>query len=70
MNAPNMAATQKGGTNEQHQNASDPIVQKNPIALSTTHQITPHTLTQPWEMNVHHDDNHEPIQPFDEIVST
>jgi hypothetical protein len=45
-------------------------VQKNPTALSTIRQITPHTLTQPWEMNVHHDDNHEPVQPFDEVVST
>ncbi len=38
--------------------------------LSTTHQITPQTLTQPWVVNVHHDDNHEHVQLFDEIVST
>jgi hypothetical protein len=38
--------------------------------LSTTHQVTPWTLTQPWAMNVHHDDNHEHVQSFDEVVST
>jgi hypothetical protein len=36
--------------------------------LSTTHQVTLWTLTQPQTMNVHHDDNHEHVQLFDEIV--
>jgi hypothetical protein len=25
--------------------------------------------TQPWAMNVYHDDNRELVQPFDEVVS-
>jgi hypothetical protein len=29
--------------------------------LSTIHQLTPRTITQPKAMNVYHDDNHEPI---------
>jgi len=37
--------------------------------FSTTHQETPQIITQPHAMNVHHDDNHEPIQLFDEVVS-
>jgi hypothetical protein len=36
--------------------------------FSTTHQTTPETSTQPWVVNVHHDDNHELVQPFDEVV--
>jgi hypothetical protein len=43
-------------------------VQKDPTMLSTTHQETPQTTTQPQAMNVYHDDNHEPIQLFDEVV--
>jgi hypothetical protein len=43
-------------------------VQKDPTALSTTYQKTPRTTTQPQVVNVYHDDNHEPIQPFDEVV--
>jgi hypothetical protein len=44
------------------------IVQKNLATLSTTHQETPRTTTQPHVVNLYHDDNHEPIQPFDEVV--
>jgi len=36
--------------------------------FSTTHQETPQIITQPHAMSVHHDDNHEPIQLFDEVV--
>jgi hypothetical protein len=36
--------------------------------LSTTHKKTPQIITQPRAMTVYHDDNHEPIQPFDEVV--
>jgi hypothetical protein len=59
MNAPNTDATQKGEANEQHQNATKPVVLKDPIVLSSTHQVTPQTSTQPWATSVHHDDNHE-----------
>ncbi len=45
-------------------------MQKDPTTLSTIHQETPRTLTQSWEVNVHHDDNHEHVQPFDEVVFT
>jgi hypothetical protein len=38
--------------------------------LSTTHQETPQTITQPQVVNVYHDDNHELVQSFDEVVST
>jgi hypothetical protein len=61
VNAPNMDETQRGEANDQHQNVAKPIVQRNPIVLSTIHQATPHTLTQQLAVNVHHDDNHEPI---------
>jgi hypothetical protein len=60
-NAPNTNVTQRVEANEQHQNATKLVVQKNPTTFSTTHQVTPHTSTQPRAMNVHHDDNHEPI---------
>ncbi len=49
VNAPNMDATQRGKAIEQHQNVGEPIVQKNPATLLTTHQVTPQTLTQPWK---------------------
>jgi hypothetical protein len=45
-------------------------VQKDPTMFLTTHQETPQKITQRHAMSVHHDDNHEPIQPFDEIVFT
>jgi hypothetical protein len=44
-------------------------VQKDPTVLSTIHQVTPQTITQTQAVNVHDDDNHELIQPCDEIVS-
>jgi hypothetical protein len=36
--------------------------------LSTTHQTTPQTSTQLWILSVQHDDNHEHVQLFDEVV--
>jgi hypothetical protein len=36
--------------------------------FSTTHQETPQTIAQPRVMNVYNDDNHELVQPFDEVV--
>jgi hypothetical protein len=57
VNAPHTNATQKGEVNEQHQNVTKPIVQKDPITLSTTRQET--TTTHPRVVNVYHDDNHE-----------
>jgi hypothetical protein len=36
--------------------------------LSTIHQETPQTTTQPMVVSVHHDDNHEPVQPFYEVL--
>ncbi len=41
VNAPNTNVAQRGEVNEQHQNAAEPIVQRDLIALSTTHQETP-----------------------------
>jgi hypothetical protein len=41
MNAPNTYATQRGKTNEQHQNVAKSIVQRDPTSLSTIHQETP-----------------------------
>ncbi len=41
VNAPNTNATQRGEVNEQHQNVAKPIVQRDPIMFSTTHQETP-----------------------------
>jgi hypothetical protein len=43
---------------------------KDPIVLSTIHQLTPQTSTQPQAAIVHHDDNYEHVQLFDEVVST
>jgi hypothetical protein len=68
MNAPNMDATQRGEINEQHQNVAKPVVQKNLVVFSTIHQETPRTITQPKVVNVHNGDNHEPFQPFDEVI--
>jgi hypothetical protein len=67
MNASNVDATQKGEVNEQHQNSAKNVVQRNPVVFSTTHQ-TPQTSTQLKVVNVHNGDNHELIQPFDEVV--
>jgi DNA-binding FadR family transcriptional regulator len=60
VNAPNTNATQRREVNEQHQNVVESIMQRDLTMLSTTHQ--------PHAMNVHHDDTHEPIQLFDEVV--
>jgi len=68
MNAPNMDVTQRGEISEQHQNVAKPVVQKNLVVLSTIHQETPQTITQPKVVNVHNGDNHEPIQTFDEVI--
>jgi hypothetical protein len=68
VNAPNTNATQRREVNEQHQNVVESIMQRDLTMLSTTHQETRRTITQPHAMNVHHDDNHEPIQLFDEVV--
>ncbi len=68
VNAPNMDVAQKGNVNEQHQNVAKLVMQSDVRAFSTTHQKTPWTTTQPQVVNVYHDDNHEPIQPFDEVV--
>jgi hypothetical protein len=43
-------------------------VQRDLVTLSTTHQKTPWTITQPKVVSVHNDDNHEPIQSFNEVV--
>jgi len=40
------------------------------VVLSSTHQMTPQTSTQPQVVNVHNGGNHEHVQQFDEIVST
>jgi hypothetical protein len=37
VNAPNMDVAKKGKTNEQHQNATELVVQKDLIVLSTIH---------------------------------
>ncbi len=59
MNAPNTNTTQRGKTNELHQNVVELVMQRNPTTLSTTHKKTPWTITQPQEVNVYYDDNHE-----------
>ncbi len=69
VNAPNTDATQRGEVNEQHQNAVEPVVQKDATVFSTIHQASPQTSTQLHVVNVHHDDSHEHVQPFDEVVS-
>jgi hypothetical protein len=60
MNVPNIDASHRGEINE-HQNVAELVVQRDLVALSTTHQKTPQTITQPRVMNVYNDDNHEPI---------
>jgi hypothetical protein len=60
MNVPNIDASHRGEINEQ-QNVAELVVQRDLVALSTTHQKTPQTITQPRVMNVYNDDNHEPI---------
>jgi hypothetical protein len=67
--APNMNVTQRGEVNEQHQNVVELVMQKDPTPLSAIHQETPRTTTQLKVVCVYHDDNHEPVQPFDEVVS-
>jgi hypothetical protein len=62
VNAPNTNAAQRGEVNEKHQYVAKPIVQRDLVALSTTHQEIPRTITQPKVVSVHNDDNHEPIQ--------
>ncbi len=70
MTAPNRIVAQRGKVNEQHQNVAKLVVQKNLAIFLATHQETPRTTTQPRVVIiVYHDDNHEPIQPFDEVVS-
>ncbi len=41
VNAPNMDATHKRDSNEQHQNEAELVVQKYPVILLATHQVTP-----------------------------
>ncbi len=43
VNAPKIDATQRGEVNEQHQNIVEPVVQKDPITLSTIYQEMPPT---------------------------
>jgi hypothetical protein len=69
VNSLNTNVTQRGEINEQHQNVIKLIVQRDLAMLSATHQETPQTITQPHAVSVHHDDNHEHIQLFDEVVS-
>ncbi len=68
VNASNMDVAQKGEFNEQHQIATKHVVLRDPSMFCTIHQ-TPQTSTQSKVVSVHNGDNHEPIQPFDEIVS-
>jgi len=70
MNAPNMDVAQKGEVNEQHKNnVIELLMHRDPTMLLTTHKKTPQIITKPWAMSVYHDDNHELVQLFDEIVS-
>jgi hypothetical protein len=59
VNAPNMNATQRGEINEQHQNVTKLVVERDLIVFSTTHQETPRIITQPRVVSVHNDDNDE-----------
>ncbi len=68
MNAPNMNATQRGEINEQHQNVTNLVVERDLIVLSTTHQKTPRIITQPKVVSVHNDDNHEHVQLFAKVI--
>jgi hypothetical protein len=47
MNAPNIDAAHRIEANEQHQVVAEPVMQKETTSISTTHQVTPQTLTQP-----------------------
>jgi len=67
VNAPNTDATQRGEVNE-HQNVAEAVVERDPITISTTHQKTPQTITQSKVVSVHNDDNHEHVQPLDEVI--
>jgi hypothetical protein len=70
VNVPNTNATQRGEANEKHQNVVELIVQRDLVMFSTIHQKTPRIITQPHVVSVHHDDNHELIQLFDEVACT
>jgi hypothetical protein len=69
VNAPNTNATHRGEVNEQHQNVAKSIVERDLVVVPTTHQKTPQTITQSEVVNVHNDDNHEHVQPLDEVIS-
>ncbi len=43
-------------------------MQRDPVALSTTHKKTPQIVIQLKVASVHNDDNHEPIQLFDDVI--
>ncbi len=55
VNAPNTYATQRGEINEQHQNVVELVVQRDLVVLSTIHQETPWTITQPHAVSAHHE---------------
>ncbi len=59
VNALNMDVAHMGEVNEQHQHEAKLVMQKDPIAFSTTHKKTPWTITQSRGVSVYHDDNHE-----------
>ncbi len=46
MNAPNIDAIHRVKANEQHQVVANLAMQKETTGTSTTHQVTPQTLTQ------------------------
>ncbi len=68
MNALNTNVVQRGKINEQHQNVGKLGMEKSLTALSTTHQEIPQIITQSNVVNVHNDDNHELVQPFDAVI--
>jgi len=37
--------------------------------LSITHPETPQMITQPRVVSVYNDENHELVQPFDEVIT-
>jgi hypothetical protein len=41
VNAPSMDATHRKENNEQHQNETELVVQRDPITFLATHQVTP-----------------------------
>ncbi len=69
MNAPNIDAIHRVKANEQHQVVTKLAMQKETTSTSTTHQVTPQTLTQLLVVSVQCGGNHELIQQFDEGVS-